>query len=365
MTDETIPAARPSITDAEYDAVIDVLDGHRLSMGDYTEKFERVWADYCGVEHAIAVSGGTAALHLALLAHDIGEGDRVIVPPITFGATIEAVCYTGATPVFCDIDPETYTLYPRAVEACMERVDVDAILPVHLYGHPADMAELTRVAGDVPVIEDAAQAHGAAQNGVRAGALGDAGCFSFYATKNATSAEGGMVTTDHYDIAERVRRLRVHGMTDRDTHAEVGYNYKMSELEAALGYEQVKRLPVMNDARRRISERLLTFAERLEWATPAHPAPGVEHAYFWAPIEVAPEHDGKRVWQELREAGLETRHRYTDPLYRQPAFEDAAEVEDCPTAEKVAGQVLGLPNYPDLPERDRVRIREVLRAYRP
>jgi dTDP-4-amino-4,6-dideoxygalactose transaminase len=347
------------------------------------EEFESKWAELVGVDHAVAVSNGTTALQLALNAIGLEPGDEVIVPSLTFGSTATAVVHQAGVPVFADIDRELYTLDHTDLERCVSE-HTKAIIPVHLYGHPAEMDEITAFADehDLAVIEDAAQAHGASYKGEPVGSIGDVGCFSFYATKNITTGEGGIVTTDDEAIADRLRLLRSHGMEGRDEHVTLGYNYRMSDLNAAIGTAQVDRLQGFNDRRREISERLFEALDDLEWIEPATVREYVKHAYFWAPFEVDTDAigmSGKAVWRELKEQGVETRHRYVDPLYEQPVFEEHRGFNSefpwsenprehtydlhLPNVEAVAGNTLGLPNHPALEEADIEYVIETVRSF--
>ena len=230
-----IPIAKPLLGEEELEAVARVLRSGILAHGPEVEEFEREFAEYVGVDHAVAVANGTVALDLVLRAYGIGPGDEVITTPFSFIATANAILYQGARPVFADIDPVTYTLDPdRVVEKITSRTR--AIIAVHLYGHPADMKALREIAEDhdLILIEDAAQAHGAEAHGAKAGSLGDAAAFSFYATKNMVTGEGGMVTTNDRRIAERVRRLRNHGQAGKYRHVTLGFNYRMTSIAAAI-----------------------------------------------------------------------------------------------------------------------------------
>src|SRR5438270_13137755 len=237
-----IVVAHPLIGHEEEAAILRVLASGRLTQGEYVADFERRFAELCHVQEAIAVSSGTAALHLALLAHNIGPGDEVITTAFSFAAAANLILLVGATPVFVDIDPETYTLDPTQVENALTR-RTKAILPVHLYGHPCDMHRLEQLAEAyaLVLIEDASQAHAAAIQGRLVGSFGT-GCFSFYATKNMTTGEGGMVTTNDSAVAEWVRLLRHHGQKERYWHMALGYNLRMTEMQAALGLVQIEKL---------------------------------------------------------------------------------------------------------------------------
>jgi len=384
--DRQVSVAEPIIGDDERQNIAEVLESGRFVQGLFVEQFEEEWADYVGVNHAVAVTNGTVAIQLALNVLGLEPGDEVVVPSLTFGSTATAVIHQGGIPVFADIDRELYTLDHHDLERCVSDRTA-AIMPVHLYGQPAEMDEIREFADarDIAVIEDAAQAHGAEYRGNRVGSIGDVGCFSFYATKNITSGEGGMVTTDDDELAEELRSLRNHGLVNRDTHVKVGYNYRMSELHAAVGAKQVERLPGFNTKRRRLSERLADELDDLDWLDPVTVPDYVDHAYFWAPFEVRTDViglSGKEVWRRLKERGVETRHRYNKPLYEQPAFvehkgfnsefpwsENDADHDyssmSLPNVEDVVGKMIGLPNHPGLEEEEVEYVIETVRGFEP
>ena len=234
-----IPISKPYIGDAERQAVLEVLDSGMLAQGPKTALLEAKFAAVCGVKHAVATSNGTTALYLALLAHGIGPGDEVITTPFTFIASVNSIIFTGARPVFADIDPETFNISPARVESAITP-RTRAIMPVHLFGLPCDMNALTDIARrhGLSLIEDAAQAVGADYHGRRVGSFGT-GCFSLYATKNVMSGEGGMITTDDEAIANQCRLLRSHGMARRYYHDMLGYNFRLTDLHAAIGVAQI------------------------------------------------------------------------------------------------------------------------------
>jgi len=381
--DREVSVAEPIVGSEERDNLVEVLESGRFLQGPFVEAFEEKWAEFCGVEHAVAVSNGTTAIQLALNAIGLEPGDEVIVPSLTFGSTATAVVHQAGVPVFADIDRDIYTLDHTDLERCVSE-HTEAIIPVHLYGHPAEMDEINEFADehDLAVIEDAAQAHGASYRGDVVGSLGDLGCFSFYATKNITTGEGGIVTTDDDELAAELRMLRNHGLEGRDEHVDLGYNYRMSELNGAIGTEQVERLAAFNDARRRISERLRDALRDVEWLRNPPVRDYVEHAYFWAPFEVRTDvidMTGKAVWRELKDRGVETRHRYTTPLYDQPVFADhrgfnsdfpwSVNPRDhdydlsLPNVEAVVGNPIGLPNHPKLTEEDIRYVVDTIRSF--
>jgi len=383
MADREVSVAEPILGEEEYANVEAVLDSGRFLQGPMVAAFEEKWAESVGVEHAVAVSNGTTALQLALNALGLRPGDEVIVPALSFGSSATAVVHQAGVPVFADIDREIYTLDHRDLDRCVSDRTV-AVMPVHLYGHPAEMDAICAFAEahELAVVEDAAQAHGARYKGQSVGAIGDVGCFSFYATKNITTGEGGIVTTDDAEIADRIRLLRSHGLKGRDTHVLLGYNHRMSELQAAIGVAQIDRLTSFNERRREITHRLFEELAGIEWLRPATIRDYVEHAYFWAPFEVDTEAigmTGKELWRALRTFGLETRHRYIEPLYKQPVFrehmgfnsafpwsENEAEHTydlELPNVEAVAGNTIGLPNHPGLTDADVTHVIEEIRRF--
>ena len=241
-----IPVNAPLITQESKSLVAEALStGWISSAGPYVEKFEQEFADYLGVKHAISVNTGTAALHIASLSAGIGEGDEVIVPAFTMAASWMAVMYTGAKPVFVDVEPDIYTIDPKLIESAITK-HTKAIMPVHIYGHPADMDPIISIAKkhDLLVIEDAAEAHGATYKGKLVGSIGDINAFSFYANKIITTAEGGMVTTNHDHLADMARRYKdlSHSPAKRFIHDALGYNYRMTSMQAALGSGQLKHI---------------------------------------------------------------------------------------------------------------------------
>ena len=364
-----IKVATPDVGQEEIDAVAEVLRSGNYVSGKRVKEFEEAFAEYVGTDFAIAVSSGTDALILALFGAQVRPGKEVIVPPLTFFATVAAPIHVGARPVFADIDPETYCLDPERVkEVLTERTA--AILPVHLYGNVAEMDELNEILYEEYdgkgtlrkrhkpyVIEDACQAHGAEYKGKKAGSLADAACFSFYATKNMTTVEeGGMVTTNNPFLAKYVQILRNHGMVGRDDHIHVGANNRLGEIGGAVGLIQLRKLDAMNAKRTFNSEYLNTELGKLglSWMKLPTVKPYVKHAYFWFPVLIDEEQLGISI-HELREflgeAGIGTRYRYVEPLYKQPALmnygKHYAELS-LPNAEAIAGRMLGLPNHQKL-----------------
>lgn len=344
----TIPIADPQLGENERNAVLDVLDSGDLAAGDEVTAFEQSFAEFCDAEHAVATTNGTTALHTALVAAGIGEGDTVITTPFSFVATANVIRLVGAEPVFADIDPTTFALDPDAVEDRIRELgEVDAIMPVHLYALAADMDRFRELGEryDATVIEDAAQAHGAEYNGKQAGTLGDVACFSFYPTKNITSGEGGMITTDDEEIAAAAERFINHGRSEGGygyEHVDVGHNFRMTNIAAAIGRHQLPRLPEYVQSRRENAARLTELLSETPVVTPTEPD-GRRHAYHQYTIRCG---NRDTVSEALDESGIGTSVYYPTPIHQLGAYDgyDAS----LPTAETISDQVLSLPVHPSL-----------------
>jgi len=355
MTD--IHIADPQVSADAKAAVADVLDSGMLADGEVVREFEREFADYVGVDHAVATSSGTSALHAMLEAAGIGEGDVVLTTPFSFIASANAVQHAGADVAFADVRPDTFNLDPEAVrEVLAERDDVTALMPVHLYGLPADVDAFREIAReyDLHLFEDAAQAHGAEYDGEHVGSLGDAGAFSFYPTKNMTTAEGGIVTTDDDHLAERARRLVDHGRTEGYEHAEIGYNYRMTNVTAAIGREQLQRLPAWVRARRENAAALTDGLSATDVVTPTTPD-GRTHAFHQYTVRTDRR---ERLTSELDSMGVGYGVYYPIPIPDQPAYDRPV---SCPRAERLGDRVLSLPVHPGVAEGDVERIVEAVR----
>ena len=358
---KTIPIAAPQIGEEERQAVLAVLDSGHLAQGPVVEAFEREFATWCGAEHAVAVSSGTAALHLALMAHSIGPGDEVIASPFTFVASANAALFVGARPVFVDIEPATYCLDPAKVEAAITP-KTRAIMPVDLYGQPAAMDDLQEIADrhHLLLIEDACQAHGATIGGRKTGALGVTATFSFYPTKNMTTAEGGMVTTPDAEVAEKVRMLRQHGATERYHHVALGFNFRMTDIAAAIGRSQLKKLDAWNEVRRRNASFLDEGLADVPNVRTPRERPGCRHVYHQYTVLV--EGDRDAIQARLRDLGVDTAVHYAVPVHRQPLYVELGYGSvSMPGAEHAADHVLSLPVHPGLTESDLGRIVEAVR----
>ncbi len=311
-----IPIAHPLLGAEEDAAVLRVLASGQLAQGERVAAFEQRFGELCHVHAAVAVSSGTAALHLALLAHNIGPGDEVITTAFSFAATANAILLVGAIPVFVDIEPDTYTLDPNQVERAISG-RTKAIIAVHLYGHPCDMDRLEQLAAtySLVLIEDASQAHAAAVNGRPVGSFGT-GCFSFYATKNMTTGEGGMVTTNDPAIAERVRLLRNHGQEARYYQVALGYNLRMTELQAALGIAQIGKLEYFTQ--QRIANASFLTGHLMGVVQTPIVRPGCRHVYHQYTIRVL---SNRNEWmKQLRAKGIDTTIHYPLPIHQQPFY---------------------------------------------
>ena len=358
-----VPIASPAVGERERERVTAVLDSGQLADGDEVRAFEREFATACDADHGVATANGTTALHAALRACGIGEGDTVVTTPFSFVATANAVRFCGADPVFADIDPETYNLDPAAVRATIEARggDVDAILPVHLYGRPAEMDAFAALAAeyDAALVEDAAQAHGARYREQPVGSLGDAAAFSFYPTKNMTTGEGGMVVTDDETVADRAARFVNHGRDDDYEHVELGHNFRMTNLAAAIGRVQLEKLPAFTEARRSVAASLNgAFDGGDGYPKPPVEADGARHVYHQYTVR---SRDREALAAHLADAGVETGVYYPTPIHREPAYADVE--RSLPRAERAADEVLSLPVHPGLSESDRRTIADAIQTY--
>jgi dTDP-4-amino-4,6-dideoxygalactose transaminase len=342
-----LKAQYASIKDEISVAIQGVLDSCQFTLGSEVSALEKEFAAYCGTKDAIGVNSGTSALHLALLAAGIGPGDEVITVPFTFVATAAAIHYTGATPVYVDIDPNTFNMDPEKVEAAIT-ARTRAVIPVHLYGQPADMDPIVEIARrrGLIVIEDAAQAHGAEYKGRRIGSLAEMACFSFYPGKNLGAyGEAGMVTTDNPAHAKKIRMLRDWGSEQKYHHTLKGYNFRMEGIQGAVLRVKMRHIEAWTEARRAAARRYdEAFAgSGIETPRPFTKGRHVYHVY-------AIRSPARAKWQhELTARGVQTGIHYPFPVHLQPAYADARwRRGDFPHSEKAAEEVLSLPMYPEL-----------------
>jgi perosamine synthetase len=342
---------KPVISDEEKRGILEVLDSGMLASGKQVAEFESRFGEYTGVKHAIATSSGTTALHVALAAAGIAEGDKVITTPFTFIASANSILYCGAEPLFVDIDPRTFNVNPERLEEALEKNgDVKAILAVHLFGLPCDMESIMEIAGryGVKVVEDCAQAHGAAVDGKKVGGFGAAAAFSFYPTKNMTTGEGGIVITDDDDVMERCRKLVNHGRAGRYLHDTLGYNYRMTNIAAAIGLAQLDRLDELNSRRVSNAGYLSEGLSGLEWLEAPYVPEGFTHVFHQYTVRIeASMRD--MVAEKLKKQDVDSAVIYPLVVYKQPLYEGLGYGDSgCPAAEETCGRVLSLPVHPSL-----------------
>ena len=352
-----IPIARPQMGEEEKQRVWEAMASGSLAQGPRVRELEEQFAAFVGADHAVATSSGTTALHLALLGHGIGPGDEVITVPFTFIASANSILYTGARPVFVDIGERDFCIDPSLIEAALtERTR--AIMPVSLYGQPADMDAIAAIAErhGLAVVEDACQAHGAAIGDRRSGTWG-AGTFSFYPTKNMTTGEGGMLTTDDGELAERVRLLREHGMKVRYHHDVIGYNFRMTDIAAAIGLAQLPKLPANNDRRREIAAR---YDGELRGVLTPHVRPNVTHVYHQYTLRV---NQRDAFAEALRNRGVGSAIYYPLPVHRQKPFLALGYGADAmPVTDRLTAQVLSIPVHPSLTDEEVNAVIEAVNA---
>lgn len=328
-------------------AIEKVLDSSQYVLGDEVQRFEDEFASYTGAKFGVAVNSGTSALHLALLASGIGPGDEVITVPSTFVATTAAIVYTGAKPVLVDVSEETLTLDTGQLETAIT-AKTKAILPVHLYGHPANMHLILELARkhNLKVIEDAAQAHGAEHHGQRIGSLGDFGCFSFYPSKNLGAyGEAGMVVTSDSEAAKQLRILRDWGQSKKYHHQVLGFNYRMDGIQGAVLRAKLAHLEEWTEARRAHAARYQARLEESKLRLPVE-AEGDRHVYY---VYVVRSTQRERLQRYLQDQGIHTGIHYPHPVHLEEAFKDLGYSEgDFPVAEQAAKEVLSLPMYAEL-----------------
>ncbi len=326
-----------------HQAVSRVLNSGQYVKGQELENFEQEFASLCGTKYAVGVSSGTSAILLSLMSFGIGHKDEVIVPSLTFIATATPAKLLGATIIYADIDPEIYTIDPIEVERKISP-RTKAIIPVHLYGHPCDMGPLNELAKayNLRVIEDACQAHLATYKGSRIGSLGDIGCFSFYPSKNMTVlGDGGMITTNDAELAQKVKMLRDHGRTQKYVHDLLGLNCRLSELHAAIGREQLRHLAEWNKRRRDIATRYNTLLQDCDMAIPVERV-WAKHVYHMYVIRARQRDE---LASHLKERGIETGIHYPVPVHQQPCLRSNVHL---PITEKYVDEILSLPMHAQL-----------------
>lgn len=356
-----IPIAKPLIGMEEERRILEVLASGQLVQGPKVREFEARFAEFCGAEHAIATSSGTTALHIAVLAHQIGPEDEVITSPFSFIASANCALYVGARPVFVDIEPDFFTIDPAKIE---ERITekTKAIIPVHLYGQACDMDPIIEIAEKhgLVVIEDACQAHGASYQGRPVGSFGTS-CYSLYATKNIMAIEGGMIVTNDPEIAERARLIRNHGSLRTYEHVMLGYNMRMTDLAAAIGLVQLDKLDIWNSIRRANAEYLTSGLSQVEGVMTPKIRAGAEHVFHQYTLRMS---DRDRAAQELREMGIGVGIHYPIPIHKQPLYQQLGYKDCLPVAEAASREVLSLPVHPALTKAELDSIVESVGALR-
>lgn len=358
-----IPIAKPQIGEEEINAVTEVLKSGMLAQGKKVKEFEEQFAKYIGTKYAIATSSGTTALHVALLAHGIKQGDEVITSPFTFIASANAILFCGAKPVFADIDENTFNIDPKKIE---EKINsrTRAIMPVHLFGQACDIDAIRDIAEkhQLILIEDACQSHGAEYNGKKAGTFGT-GCFSFYPTKNMTTGEGGMITTNDEQIYAKAKLLREHGMPERYKHTMLGYNFRMTDINAAIGLVQLQKLEKYIQKRR---ENADFFSRNINVPGIILPAAlnKTRHAYNQFTLRITSKCKLTReaLMQKLTEAGIGNVTYYPTPVYEQEPYKSQKYPADCKIAERICKEVLSIPVHPNVIPEDLEQIKQFFQS---
>lgn len=349
-----IPIAKPVIGEEESKAVEGILYSGMLTQGEAVKKFEDAFSAYLGVKNSVACSNGTVALDLALKASGIGPGDEVISPAFTFIATANAILYQGAKPVFVDVDPRTFNIDPQDLQDKIT-ARTKAIIGVHLYGQPFDLQAVQQICEDhrLVLVEDCAQAHGAQCDGRKVGSFGT-GCFSFYPTKNMTTGEGGMITTNDDQLAAKLRLMRNHGDTGKYNHIILGYNYRMTNIQGAIGLVQLKSLDKFNQKRIESAE-YLNKSLKAEGITTPFMDSGVRHVYNQYVVRVEDRFSASRekLMAYLESKGIGCAVHYPKPVYRQPLYQQLSlDRVVCPVSEDVSKRVMSLPVHPSLSKED-------------
>ena len=352
-----IPISKPLIGEDEILAASEVLKSGMLAQGRVVDSFESAFAEYIGVKHAIATSNGTTALDISLKALGIEKGDEVIVPAFTFISSANSILFQGAKPLFVDVDSLTFNIDP---DDLLEKITpkTKAIIGVHLFGHPFDLKAIGEICRDYKLlmIEDAAQAHGAKYGEKKVGGFGDLGCFSFYATKNMTTGEGGMITTDNDEIAKLCRLIRSHGEGEKYRHTMLGYNFRMTDIQAAIGLVQLRKLERFNDLRIKNAEYLNRHLKQDGLETPLR-REYVRHVYHQYAITIEGSFPISRdgFIDYLKEKGIGSAVHYLLPIYRQPLYQGLGYRDDnvkCPVSLELSQKILSLPVHPQVREQD-------------
>ncbi len=352
-----IPISKPFIGEEEIKAVSDVLKSGIIAQGPKVKEFEGQFAKFIGTKYSVAVNSGTSALHCALYAAGIKPGDEIITTPFTFMATANAIIMQGAKPVFADIEEDTFNISPEKIESKITN-KTKAILPVDLYGHPYDYEKIKKISdlNNMTIIEDACQAIGAEYNGIKCGALGDIGTFSFYATKNLTTGEGGMITTDNENFAELAKQLRHHGQSEkvRYEYFNLGYNYRMTDINAAIGLVQLNKINEWNKKRMKNAEYLSRGLSKIKGIKTPIIKSNCTHVFHQYTIKIEGfKLNRDQLLEYLNKNGIGCAAYYPKPLHLFDHIKKFGYRQgDFPVAEKLAKQVLSLPVHPQLTKED-------------
>lgn len=365
MIHECIPMSSPEITEDDVNAVAEVVRSGHLALGPKTEEFERRIAEYVGASHAVAVSSGTSALHLIVKAMDIGPGDEVLVPSFTFVSSANAILYEGASPVFVDIEPDTYNLDPQDLEMKVTP-RTKAIMVVDVFGHPAEWDEILRISEkyNLKVIDDSCEALGAEYNGRKLGQFGDAAAFAFYPNKQITTGEGGMIVTDDPETARICRSLRNQGRGEMGAwleHERLGYNYRITEMSAALGISQIRRIEEIIAKRERVAEMYTDRLSALEFVRPPVVRFNVRKSWFVYTITLSDGQNRDRVMRAMMNGGVPTRG-YFSPIHLQSYIREGLGTSEgmLPVTESKASRIIALPFHGNLSEAEVEQVVEVL-----
>ena len=356
-----IHIAKPIITKDEINEVVKVLKSGYLVYGKWAKKFEEEFSSYVGVPYAVATSNGTTALHAALWALGVKEGDEVITPALSFVASSNAALLVGAKPVFVDVDAKTYTIDPEAFEEAITS-RTKAVVVVHLYGHPANMKKIIKIARsyDLYVVEDCAQAHGAEFMGKKVGSFGDLAAFSFYATKNMTTGEGGMVLTKSKKLAKKVRMIVDQGQSKKYFHKILGHNFRMTNLQAALGLKQLEKLDKWNEKRRRNAKLLTKILRDVKGVVTPFEASLAKHVYHQYVILARKRNE---LMRHLSKKGVGTAIHYPKPIYKQPLYRNLGYDLKLKNVESITKRALSLPVHPSLSKDDVKYVGEAVKEF--
>lgn len=357
-----IQIAKPLIGNEETKAVTEAMLSGQLASGKQVASFEAQFSDYLNAKYAVAACNGTAALHAALLAVGVGPGGHVITTPFSFIATANGILYAGAVPVFADIDEDTFNIDPKEIEFIARNVKVKALVIAHLFGNPCDMERIEYICNKYGIIlvEDCAQAHGAEYLGKKAGTFGKVSIFSFYPTKNMTTGEGGMIVTNDEEVCENARRLINHGQSGRYNHVQLGYNFRMTDISAAIGIQQLKKLDSFNSRRisnarrylKEIDNPLITLPKAKE---------GCKHVYNQFTIRCT---DRDRLVQHLASKGIGYGIYYPTTIPSQPLYRELGLECSCKKAEEACKQVVSLPVHPALEKWEADKVIEAVNSFR-